>query len=249
MRTKWTNEEDSILIDNYGTIKPEDMFNIIGRNRNAIYARAQKLGLKSNEGRIYFCNDSFFGKINNSSAYFAGLLAADGNICNNNRFRLELADKELILSLKETIGSNGKIYEKYNGNFKTIYGITITSKQCVLDLDKYWNITTRKSLTLQPPTGLTEEQELAYIIGYIDGDGSIYINNRNQLYFMCCGSHSVIDWMSKKFNRKMRQNGKTDTNFKIEAKCGPALEILKGLYKVYTPIKLSRKWDKVKEMI
>ncbi len=248
MKTNWTKDEDSLLIDNYGKMRPEDMFSIIGRNRNAIYARAQKLGLKSNQSRIYFCNDDFFGTINNSSAYFAGLLAADGNVCND-RFRIELSDKELVLSLKETIGYSGEIYKKNRNGFKTLYGIGITSKQCVLDLDKYWNITPRKSLTLQPPTGLTEEQELAYIIGYIDGDGSIYINNRNQLYFMCCGSHPVIEWMSQKFNRKMRQNGKTDTNFRIEAKCGPALEILKELYKVDTPIKLSRKWNKVKEMI
>src|SRR5690606_13503507 len=71
------------------------------------------------------------------------------------------------------------------------------------DLYKFWNILPNKTLYLNPPNITDLNLCLSYIIGLIDGDGSICICNFTQTHngkkytypkikFMLCGTFSLI---------------------------------------------------------
>src|SRR5690606_21840516 len=96
---------------------------------------------------------------------------------------LELSDKDInsLINFKKAI--------KYTGDIRcrakqSTYGL---HKSCILEINSahtiyedlllIWNITQNKSLTLVPPNIYDKNHILPYIIGYIDGDGSIFIRN------------------------------------------------------------------------
>ena len=71
------------------------------------------------------------------------------------------------------------------------------SEQWVNDLWSNFNIGPRKSLTIKPPNGLTQEQSLSYICGLIDGDGSVYIQKSKGISYYkikIVGTHELMHW-------------------------------------------------------
>lgn len=112
------------------------------------------------------------------NSYWAGLIAADGCITspsNSGQMKLDLtlteSDGGHVARLADSLGGAAVYHYGARGASKGTTTMRVTSDKICGDLLENFNITARKSLTLQPPTGLTEEHELAFIAGYIDGDG------------------------------------------------------------------------------
>jgi hypothetical protein len=107
--------------------------------------------------------------------YIAGLLAADGHIHEKKQsvsLTLKMEDIETIKIFKEYFEYDGVVSMYQN---KYPYVRINGSKKTVSILNDKFNITPKKSLTLLPPCNIpSSEHALAYIIGYIDGDGCIY---------------------------------------------------------------------------
>ncbi len=95
------------------------------------------------------------------SHYWAGLIAADGSMVEN-RLKLQLADKPHQKKFAQFIGANNK-------------AITISAQDplVVPDIRKKYDFRPKK--TYNPPRIRLESNSLtvAFIIGFIDGDGSI----------------------------------------------------------------------------
>src|SRR5690606_18912325 len=93
-----------------------------------------------------------------------------------NRLTINLSklDKKHLEYLKDFMKSDHKISIKKNNTVR----LDISSNKICNTLRRNFNVTPRKSLTLIPPQNLTKKQILAFIKGYVDGDGSISIRTK-----------------------------------------------------------------------
>jgi hypothetical protein len=214
----------------------------------------------------YICNENYFAEKSLQACYWAGFISADGCIAKDKilSIGLSIKDKILLDNFKQDICFEGPVtITKQN---KIIY-LRINSNKICDDLANIFNIHPRKSLNHEPPIGLTEEQELAYIIGYIDGDGCISIirnrinssngymqNYRYPISLDVCGTYIFLNWLILKlknitetnFNGKPRIiTNKKISKFSTQGKF--AYEILLYLKNIKIK-KLERKWNKVKEI-
>ena len=136
--------------------------------------------------------------------------------------------------------------------------IHLTSTKMCADLEKNYGIVPQKTFILEHPKTLTKEQEYAYIIGYIDGDGYISYRPRAKFahikYFKLgiLGRYDMCVWFREKFQNILGEsyiipnNITKDDNiyrFGISGKY-PVNTILKYLADYNVP-KMGRKWNKV----
>jgi len=243
MSRQWSEEEDNQIKEKYGKIKISEFS--LDRTNRAIQCRASLLGVVGDmvtAKRIHSINERAFRGVNNESAYWAGVLASDGTIYQN-RVSLECVDKDLVEGLRSFLGYSGKIGSRTREGRKTSYYIKVNNINIVEDLKRIWNITSQKSKTLQPPK--INKCIKPFIIGCIDGDGWVYRNNRGRLLLGCCGTHSLMEWVSKHldYKNKIYQNSKCKHVYKIEFSGRFAEDKLKELLTIKTPHKLKRKWE------
>lgn len=263
---RWSKEEDDILKKYYGTMTLEELRKKYFSNSKIqrLKDRACNLSLKSDKSiahRKYKVNQKFFDKPTIENSYWAGFIAADGYITKNGKsltFSLSKKDEEILIALNSAIKSNYPIYQRvvstsYKKN-QEIVQLCIRSSVLCKDLEKNWNITNKKSLTLKPPE-LKNELALAFIVGYIDGDGwfGYYKSNgkpRETLGF--CGTLEMVNWIQfvlkehlpdLKWKNKPELNGKSTTNWKIRYCDRKATTIRQLLLNIEVPYRLLRKWE------
>lgn len=147
--------------------------------------------------------EDYFATPNLENSYWAGFIAADGCI------HIDQGYSVLTVSLKsEDVGHLQKLQSSIGGGTLTRKTIRLAStgktypydsfrlyaENICNDLTLNYNITPRKSLTLQPPD-LTGDCARAFIAGYIDGDGS-YKRDRNRPCLDVLGTYEMILWIS-----------------------------------------------------
>jgi hypothetical protein len=214
----------------------------------------------------------YFKTINNETAYWAGYIAADGNIHSYHggagkilQFVVKIDDKPHLETFKQCIGCKNKIHEydrltSYsNGITKRYAHLNICKiKEIANDLDRIYNITEQKSNTLLPPTKLDGDLSLSYIKGIIDGDGTIRVNKsdnlnhrRPRMTLEIAGTKPLLIWISKILG--MIVDDKKERVYYDKANKGSYRYIITGfkaevildrLHKVNTP-EMMRKWNVV----
>ena len=217
--------------------------------------------MKTKRSRNTF-NENYFSKPNIQNSYWAGFIAADGCILNRKN-----RQKELVIALAQKDLKHLKVFKeniKFSGSISTnnvtikdydkIYKrctIRMSSNKMCEDLKKNFNITPRKTFTLKFPKNLTKKQKEAYIIGYIDGDGSIHYSYRYKkptLRFNVIGKKNFLLEIQKIFIENFKLNKTKITKdkniYRFYAQNTGALLFLKPLSKFKVP-KLNRKWDKI----
>src|SRR6266496_4633777 len=97
-------------------------------------------------------------------------------IMSNNSVVLELSNKDRILveRFRDDIAPYSPIYEKSRNNSCRI---EIASKEMCIDLDRY-NIVPNKSSIFTWPTALPDNLAMSFLLGYFDGDGSLFYYER-----------------------------------------------------------------------
>lgn len=215
----------------------------------------------------YTLNEFFFDKPNIINAYWAGFIAADGNLhLKENKykilqFRLHKQDKCILEKFKEDTKCTYPIANIQNTNHISL--VCRITDNFWNNLNKHWNLTPQKTFTLKPPNITDFEQQLAYIIGLIDGDGSICICNfknwnKTKIYprikFMVCGTYDIINWTASILNTlttnynpfKIEQTTQTKNLYYIRCDKLRAQELIEKLSQIKIPWKLPRKWDVIK---
>lgn len=209
----------------------------------------------------YHHNENYFLIPTIKNCYWAGFIAADGCI-QNKCLTIYLSEKDDIIlkRFKKDINFTGKInYCQTKDNryipakiYKSSRLIIYNNGKILTDLYKNFNIIPRKSLILEPPNLIDKEQILSYIIGYIDGDGTIYyINNPKQDISLCIlGTKEVLTWINNQFNNigLIYQKTKNKNTYALSFTGQEARNILKKLKKHINKFKikvLNRKWNKV----
>ena len=205
--------------------------------------------------RKYSVDDAFFKIPNLLNCYYAGFIAADGNINRERKLLsigLSVKDENWLKTFQDEIRYNGKICQTIIRNKFKISCLAIRSQSICNDLLYNFNITPRKSLTLQPPK--LEEEKLinSFICGYIDGDGSIirYKNRHDYdtLKITLIGTLEMCSWIKRQLSKYVGDKGciihKPDSinnTYILSYSTKSARTIFEKLYSLDVP-KLKRKW-------
>lgn len=117
-----------------------------------------------------------------SMAYFLGLVATDGNLCQNPKgsptlsFYFQERDLELVHKIRRILNVDNKVSHRSittkKGKKRKYVGISLV-QEGFLEAFELWGITPNKSHTVTFPEDLPEEYIRHYIRGAFDGDGSI----------------------------------------------------------------------------
>lgn len=271
MRAFWTAEEDQILIQYYGKIPFKQISTFLpGKSRSAVKGRARHLGLKGDVATVmplamrkYTLNEHYFSIPTPENSYWAGFIAADGCVSPERRsvkITLAVIDAEHLANFARCIDYNGPITTHTGGGFKPP-SPCVTLNICgasrwLRDLEKNFSIGSRKTFTATPPVGLSESCRMAFIVGYLDGDGSIYLashTHKNTTYrrigMSFRGTREMLGWIQACFDRLVPPGTKTasvsdDGVFPRYIIVGSRAEaLLRELHKVDVP-RLERKWSR-----
>lgn len=194
---------------------------------------------------VYTSDSNFFEGETAKSYYWAGFIAADGNIARKTRIlTLGLArkDEHHLQQFKSDINFIGPIRQGDTRGFG--YSVmTVNNPKLVNTLQRKFNITPKKSLTLTFPT-LSKEFVNFFILGYIDGDGTIGLhksrNGNKVLRISMIGTKEFLEGVAKALDIKCCLY-KAGNVYKLEYSNGNARKLFEGMYKLNAP-KLSRKW-------
>jgi hypothetical protein len=252
----WKPKEKRVLKRFYGVLTYKQLTALLSRRTwYAIRNQANYLGLThgSNLGRKYSANKKFFSHPNILNSYWAGFIAADGNV-KRNRLQIKLSSKdaEHLERFRLDISYTGSVKR-----FEKVAYLGINCKKMVNDLLKNFNIVERKSLVLKPPTLLSGVKVKAFIRGLIDGNGSITFKRTGKHIYpriIIYGTRAICRWIRERFDKwSLPTNYRRAVERKIKgeqlhayAVSGSRAEkIGEVLLRVDVP-ELSRKWDRLR---
>lgn len=262
MNLKWTEQELQLIRDRY----PKEGYVIVkdlpGRSKRAVFERARLLGIKR-VGFYNTFNSQFFDIPNIQNSYWAGFIAADGYVSSGKpasiAIKLSAKDRNILELFKKHVEFTGKIEECgdwKDGKYHNKVQIRINGAyEWKKNLKKHYNIGPQKSLTLRPPKIKDLMLSLAFIVGYIDGDGSFGYTKGSKCYkfwpfLHLAGTSWFLNWVAKIFDELVPQKKKNrarKTQTKIKSLCyygWRSLEIKQKLIDmVDIPWRLPRKWN------
>lgn len=190
----YLNNKTSVEIAKIYNCTPKTILDIL--NKHNIQRRKGKLAFVNN--RNY---PIIFDKIDTEfKAYFLGFMLTDGYLTRKrNNISIQLKDYDAIKFISEH--TNGTIVKLQRNMYRTSY----YSKEDIENL-KRLGVVFNKSLTLQGPNLLNNEnQYLNYIIrGIIDGDG--WIRKDGKEFFICSASEDFIKWCKMSLESLGMQN-------------------------------------------
>lgn len=202
----------------------------------------------------YQKNHNFFKNKNPLNSYWAGFIAADGNISSQgNALKISLSakDAEHLGKLSSLLSDDYCLRQEERALNDKVYNVItfgLSSKQWKDDLEENWNITPAKSLTLKFPEFDNLENKKAFICGYIDGDGSICVSN-DKLSLQILGTESFLSSILVFLvdEQVVDENIITIAEHKrictLSFGSSTAISVLEFLYNENLPL-LERKWDK-----
>ena len=195
--------------------------------------------------RHFFSNDS------EVSAYWAGFLAADGFIHDNKpTISLNLGAKDLdhLIKFASIFGREDHIRRNKinNSYYLNLYNAT----ELIEELKAKYNITYKKTFTLQPPKVKNDSHKKAFIAGYIDGDGCIAYESTGKgskiLRLTILGTNPLLAWIKEYFDsfteKPTNKLEKHKNIFRYRVSGKQALEVIKSLYSETLPL-MERKWS------
>lgn len=131
------------------------------------------------KGRQSNFNEKYFDAIDDEhKAYWLGFIYADGNLTKN-RLRIEIQsrDIEIINNLRKDLNSTNKIIICKNET-KDNVSIGFCSNKMAAALNRH-GVVENKTFKLKNIPNIPQHLIRHFICGYFDGDGTVYINSKN----------------------------------------------------------------------
>ena len=221
----WTGPEINKLKELMGKMSFDEMTKqFVGRTKMSLVHKAEKLELSNNyRFRKHLFDINFWKTPNLINSYFGGYAAADGYI-NHRSFVFSLASRDAIVleKFKEVCGFTGDIrhYQRKNYKKETLKSVSTLIVNTVYhwkdDLKNNFGVVNKKTLILQPPNLTNNLLILAYIIGYIDGDGWIILKKDNRpILGVVSGSYDFIFWIKQVLDKYFPMGIRKDKRNKI----------------------------------
>lgn len=266
----WTSEQEEILRVNYPIMNFEELVELFGdRDRLCIANKAKRMGLhKSGTKHLRNkINSHFFSEPNLLNCYWAGFIMADGCVLHNrpNMLQIMLSAKDVchLEQFKKDLSWSGSVItkkKKNKHNYIDVCCVNIIDEDITNDLKSNFNIVPRKTYTCEPPNLTDDALILAFIIGYADGDGSIYLEGVGKYpKLTLTGTYDLINWMKvyldKHFPSKECYKNASLVDCKASEHCSSLTISTQRLVKFYEymltlnlPV-LQRKWGRVEQSI
>lgn len=203
-------------------------------------------------------NKDFFKTWSHDMAYVLGFFAADGYITENKRgalfWSIEITDKKLLISIRESIGSDHTISSRKRSiASKVSYRLQIGSKEMVEDLYRL-GFTSKKAFVLSIPD-MQDKFIADFIRGYFDGDGNVWVGyvhkeRKTSLYIIQVAFTSASEKFLISLQEILQKKGliggslhtKKVKNYSRLSFVGKdSLKIYKIMYNRDTPLQLFRK--------
>lgn len=244
--------------ENYGTTELSEMFNL---HRSTIQRILKSYNVPLRKTTTtYKYNIHFFDTYTPESCYWAGFIAADGCLRADRAcltIKLHIKDKEHLQKFIDCINFTGNIIidspDAYDPQ-KQYCRVEICGNWYYEPLLKNFNITPRKTFTLEPPTQMPKELLNHYLRGYFDGDGSISNEQQNTCHFtITSGSINILNfWRDYLYDqgiriRKLKDNQEKPpimNNVQINYQSSNAVRVCNILYEDSTQqLRLDRKYN------
>ncbi|CUB51680.1 hypothetical protein [Bacillus cereus] len=227
----------------------KEISKILKKKDNRISEYLQKAGyvVSLNNQTHQYHEDSFRVIDTEEKAYWLGFLSADGCVHDNIlELTLKAEDKEHVEKFARFMSPTAEV--KYRSSTNA-YRVNICSKEICDDLIAL-GVTPKKSLTLQFCEQIPQHLIHHYIRGYVDGDGSIGLKNRNKdACFSVIGTedflNKIISVLGLKHNKKRRQGEAYEIRYSGNKQVPRILNRLYADAKVYLP----RKYEKYQQII
>lgn len=204
---------------------------------------------RSQAGRDYDLDDFCFKNESNCAKYWAGFIAADGNVRGKGggiNITLQTSDIDHLYLFRDFAGSNSPVTKNKGRNTSCI---RINSLIMVDDLKKY-GIGPRKSFTYTVPEFL--KNDIDFWRGMVDGDGWVNKYKSGQVVLGICGTldtcenfkNFCLDIASSRAS--VLKNGNI---FRYTITDNPAKEVMRVLYGNSPCVSLRRKYEKAMSLI
>lgn len=146
------------------------------------------------KARKYTFNFDKFKQDSADKYYWLGFLGADGAIVNNTlSIELKISDKSHLEKFNRFFENTNPIVERVNNLNVNCVKTTINSFELIEYLKQY-NIYQNKSKTYTIPNNIPQEYIFDFLRGLIDGDGSVRINNHQQISLeFCSGNQECVE--------------------------------------------------------
>ena len=164
-----------------------DLAKYFSKHISSIANQLNKRGYKAIDpsvtSRKYKLDETFFDDINTEEkAYFLGVLCSDGNIRKNNReivLSVLDVDIDVLQKFSDAIKTDKPIFFVKSKTSNSRYAlISISSSRMCEGLGKYGCVN-NKTFKMTFPKLLNQNLYNHFIRGYFDGDGCIYVSNKN----------------------------------------------------------------------
>ena len=264
MKQDWTLEDDlklKTLAD--GTKSFTQIGILMKRSGSSCLNRCYKIGAKNTYRKRYESFDeAFWGTPNLLNSYWAGYSSADCQITKKPSYRLLLSAKDAkqLETFKQNCHYTGKLHSYFNGVSDCCLFAVHACKQWIKDLDANFGVVLGKSKRVAPKLE-SYSLKYAFLIGFIDGDGSIGISESptetssdclNIVLSSC--SKPVIEWANDliqesvpvNFNQKSKIRNSIRKVSDITSSChigGIRALLLYSFLKDFEVPKLARKWQ------
>ena len=189
-RETWAEHELALLREQYPTAALTELSRTLSRTQKAIHAKAEALGIRRQgvrasvtaEGKLsyvrYRVNERFFDRWSPEMAYVLGFILADGCVTTDGLVKINIADKLLLYSIRDSMQSTHPIREHWDKlSTKPLYDLAIRRKALAHSLMRR-GITPAKTYIAQWPDS-PPEMFPHVVRGYFDGDGSVAYHNGN----------------------------------------------------------------------
>jgi hypothetical protein len=210
----WSSDEDTLLRELYPTTSVTGLLpKFPDRTRDSLKHRARVLGIqglsRSARRRKFSFKEGAFSEVTAEAAYWAGFIAADGCVSRASTTSgghrkattlvvvLHREDEDHLTKLNSFLG-NERPVSRHISNGRPQSRIQVYGCDGLLDdLERHYNITPAKSLTLKPPN--LKEHALPFLIGLFDGDGSAitynHANGRVEHCVQWVGTQLICEWV------------------------------------------------------
>ena len=256
----YSSEEDAFVVKNARILTRAAIGDAIGRSEGSVSRRGERLGIEfQRPGKTaqYTKNMHFFSYPNIFNAYIAGWIASDGWIRPTssektiNQVGISLAIKDIhILEYFKAVTEYSGVIREYDVDGYPQAELRISGvSQWLIDLENNWHLTPKKTYTIQPPNldALSHDQLLAYMVGLIEGDGHIRINNKTLLVSFVTASKPFAEWVTQVWGQlsggePAEYTHKTSKAYYVSLYGENARNLCRELMKVNVH-RLNRKWD------
>lgn len=234
-----------------------DIKSILLANNIHIRSRGEQTRL-TNMNRSYACDSFYFDVIGPNQAWIMGFLAADGSISkdrNTIKICINSIDREILEKIQAEIKISRPIEDGKTNNGFYISKLSWSNLHHKEVLANYGIIPNKTYFSMNVPNWDDINLQLAFILGYFDGDGTLSISQDNKyIRFRICAHRkeileSIVNVLIKKYPNlcySLSQDKRQLYDLSISTKY--AIPLLKDLYNLPC-IHLDRKYKKFLEYI